>query len=201
MNAPYFSMRSFGVLICLALMAGCASQASRNGSALPSSEAFPIADSNPQLLGNLAPPVIEPETRDARANPWVERALSALGTRYRYGGNSPESGFDCSGFVRWIFASDYPELPRSSQAISNSVGIDVDKNALQPSDLLFFRISRTRSISHVGMYVGDGQFVHAPSTGGRVRVEPLDTPYWRARLVKARRLPGVPSTISSNASG
>ncbi|MDZ4813986.1 MAG: C40 family peptidase, partial [Pseudomonadota bacterium] len=123
----------------------------------------------------------------ARGDPRIERALGALGTRYRYGGNTPESGFDCSGFVRWIYQEIAGQLPRSAHALSQVKASEVERDALQPGDVLFFRINRSRAITHVGMYVGNGQFIHAPSSGGRVRVESVQAPYWRARLVKARR--------------
>lgn len=157
----------------------------------------PLAESVPPAAEPLvpneppAPPfaALAPEYADALAR--RDRALSALGIRYRYGGNTPESGFDCSGLIRWIYHDRAEQLPRSSLSLSRVPAEDVSREQLQIGDLVFFRINRARSITHVGMYVGDDQFVHAPSSGGKVRVERLDSPYWSARLVKARRLAAI----------
>jgi cell wall-associated NlpC family hydrolase len=166
-------------------LVGCAHI--RGSETLPSaSEPLPLTEDGSIDMQPLA---LEPEAPDevTAIDPLIERALSALGTRYRYGGNTPESGFDCSGFVRWVFQDIASQLPRSAQALSEVEAPIIERNALQPGDVLFFRINRARTISHVGMYMGNGQFIHSPSRGGRVRIERLDNPYWRARLVKARR--------------
>jgi cell wall-associated NlpC family hydrolase len=170
-------------------LAGCASAPSSLHPETSASEPLPLADASPFVVEPLAEestPAAE-STEAIRTHPLIERALGALGTRYRYGGGSPETGFDCSGFVRWIYRDIAAQLPRSAQALSQVEATEVKPDALQPADILFFRINRSRAISHVGMYVGNGQFIHAPSSGGRVRVESMETPYWRARLVKARR--------------
>ncbi|MGZ9031751.1 MAG: C40 family peptidase [Burkholderiaceae bacterium] len=117
----------------------------------------------------------------------VLQALSLLGTPYRYGGASPESGFDCSGLVRHVFAAVLNrELPRRSEDISG-VGEPVSRAELQPGDLVFFNTLR-RAFSHVAIYVGEGRFVHAPARNGRVRIEGLDDRYWATRFNGARRL-------------
>jgi hypothetical protein len=117
----------------------------------------------------------------------VLRALSLLGVDYRYGGNTPETGLDCSGLVRLVFhdALGLP-LPRRSEEISR-VGGPIRRAELQPGDLVFFNTLR-RAFSHVGIYIGNGQFVHAPSTGGTIRVDRLDRDYWVRRFDGARRL-------------
>lgn len=152
----------------------------------PTASAEPLATTEPP-----APPLATLAPVSAEAMARRDRALSAVGVRYRYGGNTPETGFDCSGLVRWIFHDRAAELPRSSLSLSRVPAEDVGRAQLQIADLVFFRINRARTITHVGMYVGDGEFVHAPSSGGRVRLESLDSPYWAARLVKARRLPAA----------
>jgi hypothetical protein len=117
----------------------------------------------------------------------VVQALSLLGTPYRYGGASPESGFDCSGLVRHVFASVLDrDLPRRSEEISG-FGEPVTRAELQPGDLLFFNTLR-RAFSHVAIYIGEGRFVHAPARNGRVRIELLDDRYWATRFNGARRL-------------
>jgi len=117
----------------------------------------------------------------------VLRALSLLGVDYRWGGNTPETGLDCSGLVRLVFheAVGLP-LPRRSEEISR-VGDAVRRSELQPGDLVFFNTLR-RSFSHVGIYIGHNQFVHAPAAGGQVRVEALNQSYWTRRFNGARRL-------------
>ncbi|MGE5161236.1 MAG: C40 family peptidase [Betaproteobacteria bacterium] len=117
----------------------------------------------------------------------VVQALSLLGTPYRFGGNSPDVGFDCSGLVRHVFASVLDrDLPRRAEEIS-AVGQPVSRSELQPGDLVFFNTLR-RAFSHVAIYIGEGRFVHAPARNGRVRVEGLDDRYWAARFNGARRV-------------
>jgi cell wall-associated NlpC family hydrolase len=117
----------------------------------------------------------------------VITAMGMLGVRYTFGGNTPESGLDCSGLVRLAFAQTFGmNLPRTSREMSR-VGDDISRRELQPGDLVFFNTLR-RAFSHVGIYVGDGKFVHAPSTGGEVRVESMNIPYWQNRFNGARRI-------------
>lgn len=110
----------------------------------------------------------------------VSAALSQLGTPYRYGGDSPR-GFDCSGLVQYAHQSARIQVPRqaSSQA---AAARRVARHDLRPGDLLFFRINDDKP-SHVSIYLGDGRFVHAPSSGGHVSIESLDNPYWAPRLL------------------
>lgn len=117
----------------------------------------------------------------------VSTAMGFLGVRYQRGGNSAETGFDCSGFVRAIYQKTAGlVLPRRAkdQAASTEV---IDKRDLQPGDLVFFNTMR-RAFSHVGVYLGDGKFIHSPRTGEEVRVESLQTSYWKQRFNGARRV-------------
>ena len=117
----------------------------------------------------------------------VSTAMGFLGVRYQRGGNSAETGFDCSGFVRAIYQKTAGlVLPRRAkdQAASTEV---IDKRDLQPGDLVFFNTMR-RAFSHVGVYLGDGKFIHSPRTGEEVRVESLQTAYWKQRFNGARRV-------------
>ena len=117
----------------------------------------------------------------------VLRALSLLGVNYRFGGNSPDTGLDCSGLVRHVFREAVGVvLPRRAEEMSRA-GSSVDTSQLAPGDLVFFNTLR-RTFSHVGIYIGNGQFVHAPSSGGGVRVEHLSKQYWTQRFNGARRL-------------
>ncbi len=117
----------------------------------------------------------------------VDEALSYLGIRYRFGGTSPATGLDCSGLVLNVFRNAVGlDLPRSASAMA-SLGDKIGKKDLKPGDLVFFNTMR-RTFSHVGIYLGDGKFVHAPSSGGKVRVENISTAYWAKRFNGARRL-------------
>ena len=116
----------------------------------------------------------------------METALDLRGVRYRLGGDSPSTGFDCSGFVRFVFAQHQIEVPRTvAEQVAIGRAIKVDR--VEAGDLLFFSTS-TPGPSHVGIVIGGGEFVHAPGDGGVVRVDRVDTPYWRARTVDARRV-------------
>lgn len=115
------------------------------------------------------------------------RALSFVGVSYRRGGESPETGFDCSGLVRHVFREGLGMiLPRTSRDISR-VGETIDRDALQPGDLVFFNTLR-RGFSHVGIYLGEHRFVHAPASGGEVRIEDIRHKYWTRRFNGARRI-------------
>ena len=117
----------------------------------------------------------------------VFRALSLLGVNYLFGGNSPAAGLDCSGLVRLVFSEVTGlTLPRRSDEMSR-VGGSVDKSELQPGDLVFFNTLRM-PFSHVGIFIGNGQFVHSPSSGSSVRVENMNLSYWQSRFNGARRL-------------
>lgn len=129
--------------------------------------------------------------RDAKAEDYralaAQEALVKVGIRYRYGGSSPDSGFDCSGLVTHVFERAWGvSLPRRT-AEQRSVGRAVKRAALQPGDLVFYN-TRNRPYSHVGIYLGDGLFVHAPRPGQRVRIENMDNSYWRTRFDGARRI-------------
>lgn len=114
-------------------------------------------------------------------------ALGYLGTRYRMGGSSPDTGFDCSGLVSYVTQQVLGlHLPRRAEEISR-VGQSVEREELQPGDLVFYNTLR-RKYSHVGIYLGEGRFVHSPSAGGVVRIESMDMAYWKTRFNGARRI-------------
>jgi cell wall-associated NlpC family hydrolase len=141
-----------------------------------------------------AQPAPEPETPMAklqhlrdRASELTMQAMGMLGIRYKYGGTSPETGMDCSGLIQHIFKEAWGKnLPRTAAEISHA-GTKVDKNDLQPGDLVFYNTLR-RGFSHVGIYLGDHKFIHAPSTGGEVRIESMDIDYWKKRFNGGRRI-------------
>ncbi|CAG2133528.1 C40 family peptidase [Cupriavidus numazuensis] len=115
------------------------------------------------------------------------QAMSLVGTPYRYGGNTPDSGFDCSGLVRYVVARAADvNLPRTTEAMG-ARGSALDRSEVASGDLVFFNTTG-RANSHVGIYVGQNRFVHAPSTGGTVRLEDMGKPYWASRYNGARRV-------------
>lgn len=117
----------------------------------------------------------------------LETALEYLGIRYKWGGEDPETGFDCSGFVRHVFNESLGLLlPHNARAMSKE-GEKVDKAELKPGDLVFFNTMR-RAFSHVGIYLGNNLFIHAPHKGAKVRIEDMSDRYWGRRYNGARRI-------------
>ncbi len=117
----------------------------------------------------------------------LQRAFSLLGTPYRWGGTSPDTGFDCSGLVGYVFRTIGIDLPRVSREMVGAGTPVKDRNALAEGDLVFFGRNGSR-IDHVGIYVGDGKFLHAPRTGRDVTVSSLTTGYWAQKYMQARRV-------------
>ena len=129
-----------------------------------------------------------PSARDAAAD-LVIAAMNFLDRPYRLGGQSVDTGFDCSGFTRHLFGQALGiDLPRrvDDQAHDRSLS-QVSRDALQAGDLVFFNTLR-RTFSHVGIYIGDGRFIHAPRSGALVRLERIDSSYWARRFTGARRV-------------
>lgn len=126
---------------------------------------------------------------DINTQELILQALTLIGVNYRYGGKSPETGLDCSGLVRYVFSQSMQmALPHNALAISK-MGNTVDREALKPGDLVFFNTLR-RQFSHVGIYMGDDLFIHAPSSGGGVSVVNMRDKYWQKRYNGARRITG-----------
>jgi len=157
-----------------------ASTAAAAASAPTAAEAAPAASSAA---------VVEAGTQTARPDPGhllIALAKDLRNIRYRRGGTSPKTGFDCSGFVRYVFQHALGiELPVGSAA-QFRVGDKIDRSQMQAGDLVFFRIAGQR-ISHVGIYVAEGRFIHAPSAGKVVRVDSLEESYWARRFAGAKR--------------
>ena len=131
-----------------------------------------------------------------QASELVVNAMGFLGVPYKRGGNSAETGFDCSGFVRAMYEQTVGLLlPRRAdqQAAATQV---IDKKELQPGDLVFFNTMR-RNFSHVGIYVGDGKFIHSPRSGSEIRVEDMGVAYWKRRFNGARRVTSTEGATSS----
>jgi cell wall-associated NlpC family hydrolase len=117
------------------------------------------------------------------------RAIGLVGTPYRWGGNTPDSGFDCSGLIGYVYRDAAGiSLPRSTRDMITLRGPDINRSQLQTGDLVFFATSGGSNVSHAGIYVGEGRFVHAPATGGTVKLDSLDKPYWQKAWLNAKRV-------------
>jgi cell wall-associated NlpC family hydrolase len=139
------------------------------------------------LAACSSPPVRQYTVSDDQMNELVMYAVSLADTPYRYGGNSSSSGFDCSGFVGHVYRHTLDiALPRTTREISR-VGIMIGQSELSPGDLVFYN-TRHASFSHVGIYIGDGKFVHSPKSGDSVRTEQMQMRYWQTRYDGARRI-------------
>ena len=142
--------------------------------------------------------LLVPGTRSASATPasgrvqnLLSRALAQLGTPYRWGGTSPEGGFDCSGLVGYVFRNALGiELPRVSRDMARTGALVADRSQLVEGDLVFFGKDGS-GVDHVGIYLGEGKFVHAPRTGRDVTVSRLDSGYWASKYVQGRRVAGI----------
>ncbi len=145
-----------------------------------------------------ANPIVQ-QVRDT-ASDLVMQAMNFLGVPYRRGGNTADQGFDCSGFTRYVFENSIGlVLPRRADEQAKSSGLQsVKRDDLKPGDLVFFNTMR-RAFSHVGIYVGEGKFIHAPRSGGEVRVEDMRQAYWSKRFNGARRaeLPPAEASVAS----
>lgn len=166
-----------------------------NRTTLPESMALP---DRALLLATDFNRLLVPGTGDAgksadgqsRVKTVLQRALALLGTPYRWGGTSPDKGFDCSGLVGYVFRNALGiELPRVSREMAKSGELISDRAKLNEGDLVFF--GRSGRVDHVGIYVGEGRFVHAPRTGKDVMVSSLETGYWSGKFMQARRVHGI----------
>ena len=122
------------------------------------------------------------------ASDLVMQAMNFLGVPYKRGGNTEETGFDCSGFTRLVFENSIGlVLPRRADEQATTAGLlNINRQELKPGDLVFFNTMK-RTFSHVGIYVGDDKFIHSPRTGGEVRIEDMRESYWSRRFTGARR--------------
>ena len=160
----------------------------------PSHDAIGSIIQQKQQQAQATPPIasreepksnVEPMGR-ADADELISNAMGFIGVAYRFGGTSP-TGFDCSGFMQYVFRKAFAvNLPRTSAAQA-SVGTYVSRSELRPGDMVFFRTHGSR-ISHVGMYIGNDRFIHAPRTGKRIEITSLSSKYWNARYATARRV-------------
>jgi cell wall-associated NlpC family hydrolase len=148
----------------------------------------PPRDSAPQPARQQRSGSTEPAgTSTDSANAVLFRAIALVGTPYHFGGNTPLGGFDCSGLVGYVFRDAANlSLPRTAAQMSELPAHELDRDELRSADLVFFR--DRRRITHVGIYVGGQRFVHAPSTGGTVRLDSLDGHWWREHFAFGKRV-------------
>lgn len=167
------------VLACVGLLSACSSKP-------------PVVTDAPVVKKS---PV--PQFRSGKAEEVLFRAIGLVGTPYRWGGNTPDSGFDCSGLITYVYKDmAQVHLPRTTREMIVMPGQTVQRQSLNSGDLVFFATSGGRVVSHAGIYVGEGRFVHAPSTGGTVRLDRLDNPYWSKAYLNAKRvLPAQGSSV------
>ncbi|KRE87906.1 hydrolase [Rhodanobacter sp. Soil772] len=160
------------------LLAACASSPQRRQ---------PTYKTSHSALADL-PPRAPSAASAGEANDILFRAIGLVGTPYRWGGNTPAGGFDCSGLIDYIYRTATGiKLPRTSHEMASMDAHKVRKMAqLASGDLVFFDIGG--AISHVGVYVGKGRFVHAPNSGGTVRLDDIDGPYWGDHFAYGRRV-------------
>ncbi|MGH8382947.1 C40 family peptidase [Pseudomonas sp.] len=161
----------FALLSLLALLGACSSHAPT-----PSKVVEPAV---------MAPQVyFSPVAEDV-----LFRALGLVGTPYRWGGNTPDSGFDCSGLIGYVYRDAAGiALPRSTREMIGIRAPSIERAALQSGDLVFFATNGGAQVSHAGIYVGEGRFVHAPSAGGTVRLDYLSNSYWHKAYLNAKRV-------------
>lgn len=189
--------RALVVVMTLALTAG----ACGSGKVPPKPQPFPQPASAPAAIqppsrSPVPPTSTAPAASKAASNPTpsgmplsesvLDSARAQLGVKYQIGGDQPSTGFDCSGFVRYVFGAHQVELPRTV-AGQFGRGIKIAIQDVRAGDLVFFSTTGPGP-THVGIALGNGEFIHAPSSTGVVRVEHYDTPYWHDRLVGARRV-------------
>lgn len=143
-------------------------------------------------------PVTEPMTAprstaalsfDPTADDVLFRAIGLVGTPYVWGGNTPSSGFDCSGLIKFVYNDAAGiNLPRTTAQMLQMEGKHVRRSQLRSGDIVFFSTAGHGRVSHAGIYVGEGRFVHAPSSGGTVRLDSVDSKYWNKAYLQAKRV-------------
>jgi cell wall-associated NlpC family hydrolase len=159
-----------------------------NAMPLPDRALMVAGDIN-RWIGTRTPTDTAQPAQGSRIQNLLQHALALLGTPYRWGGTSAD-GFDCSGLVGYVFHSALGiDLPRVSRDMARTGELITDRADLSPGDLVFF--GRKGRVSHVGIYVGEGRFLHAPRTGRDVTVSSLESGYWSDKYMEARRVAGI----------
>lgn len=189
----------------LAFLLACAMQPAMavNAEATAQPDELQILLASKGLLSKIGGQIVETGGQFStqiteRTSDLVSTAIGFLGIPYLRGGNSAETGFDCSGFVRAIYKDTIGFiLPRSADQQANATQ-KIDRSELKPGDLVFFNTLK-RSFSHVGIYMGEGKFIHSPRSGSSVRIEDMRIPYWNVRFDGARRVASATASTSVSA--
>lgn len=141
----------------------------------------------PKPVTASLPPLPAPQA-STQHDDLLFHAFSLVGTPYRWGGNAPETGFDCSGLINYVFRETAGmTLPRTTAGL-NALPVTATADALEPGDLVLFATKGSKQVNHAGIYVGEGRFLHAPSSGGKVRLDSLQASYWQRSFTSARRV-------------
>jgi len=189
-------LKRLAPLVPLALslvLAACANHSSQSPAAIAGShqssvEQQSLADAETaKALADLSDD--QPYQLPQLADSLLTHGLALIGTRYRFGGSSVKSGFDCSGFIGYLFKEELGmQLPRSTREMINIDAPLVERAELEPGDLLFFSTNGRGRVSHAGIYMGDNQFIHSSSSrSGGVRVDSLEDRYWNRSFIEAKR--------------
>lgn len=188
-------------LILVALLAGCASTPARSIATAQEQEALgEIHARLVHLESELEEARLEALAR-SRQERQVERLLEQgfklVGTRYRYGGTTVKTGFDCSGFIGYLFRNETGlHLPRSTRQMIRYDAPKVARDELEPGDIVFFATRRKGRVDHAGIYIGDNRFIHSASRRSGVRVDRLDQGYWAPRYLQAKRVLNGSETLN-----
>lgn len=195
--------KRFAPLVPLALtmvLAACANHAPQSQIDTPAQVslparpvvAAPVLDQNDAVEDDAVAEFADhaPYELPVLADSVLEKGLSLVGTRYRFGGSSVKTGFDCSGFIGYLFREELGmELPRSTREMIKIDAPLVERKELEPGDLVFFSTNGRGRVSHAGIYLGDDQFIHSSSSrSGGVRVDSLDDRYWKRTFIEAKRV-------------
>ncbi len=183
----------------LAACAGNVQQQSQTQTQAPVADGMPdslLADREPTALDLANLTDDEPYQMPSLSDGLLERGFELVGTPYRFGGRSLKTGFDCSGFVGYLFKEEAGiQLPRSTREMINLDAPVIARSELQPGDIVFFNNRGRGRVSHAGIYIGDDQFIHSSSSrSGGVRVDSLDDRYWKASYMEAKRVLAMNTT-------
>ena len=183
-QTPFLASRRAWLLIgAAAVLAGCASSKRPSSAVRRSTDTAPVARSSGSSVAPVDPLRLHSDLREAL----LARTMLVVNTPYTFGGNSPEGGFDCSGLIQWAVKGIHNgRLPRTTAQWAQS-SVPVQGRGLQRGDFVFFNTLGGR-YSHMGIFVGNGQFVHAPSKGGTVQRVRMDNVYFAKRFTEARSI-------------
>lgn len=180
-------------LALAALLVGCASTPAQRISV--AQERTSLSETHARLadleseLEAARQAALEQSRQERQVERLLERGFQLVGTRYRYGGTTVKSGFDCSGFIGYLFRNEAGvDLPRSTRQLIRYDAPKVARDALEPGDIVFFSTRHKGRVDHAGIYIGDNRFIHSASRRSGVRVDRLDQGYWAPRYLQAKRV-------------